>query len=144
MELDQVGDDGHERRPSTAALDRLPADVVEERVDRDHDVRRLAAQKLDQDLAHPLAEDGADDAEGEAGVAAVVNGTPGGPGALDERRVQPRQPADDARTFVDERVGSGYVRARLEQPDRLFQGGRRGAMAATGVGEEDQDPVVAG
>ena len=87
VEIDKVGDHGHQRLRTAALADRLVGDVVEKRVDRQDDIGVVLFQELRQHPAHRRPEDGADGGEGRPRVARVVNGTPRRAGTPDHRRI---------------------------------------------------------
>ena len=140
MEVDEVGDHGHQRTRAAAFADRLVGDVVEQRVDGEHDIGVVALEELGHDAPHRGSEHRADRREGRPGVARVVEGSPRGAGPADDRRVERRQPAHDGRALADEGVGHGHDAGRVEQLQRVGEGAGRGPMPAAGVAEKNEDP----
>jgi hypothetical protein len=138
MEVDEVGDHSHQPAGPAAARDGLVADLVQERMHRQDDVRIVLLDQLDDYLAHARPEDCADGGEGRLGVAAVIDGAPRGARALDHGRVQRGEAPHHRWALGDQRVGDHDLAGRVELLQRVGQRPRRGAMAAACVAEEDQ------
>lgn len=141
MELDQVGDDGDQAAPAASALDGLPGDVVEEGVDGEDQVRVVIAKGLVDDAANPTAEDAPDQRECGPVVEPVVDGAPDRRRPLDDRRVKAGQLTDQRGRGIkaEQRVEAGDPDLGIQLQERLLEGLGSGAVATTGVREQDQD-----
>src|ERR1700674_2134215 len=140
VKVDEVGDHGHQRAWPGAFSNRLVADVVQQRMDRQHDVGVMDFQQVGHCIAYAGAEDCADRGERRPGVAGVVDGAPGGSRPPDHRRVERRQSPDDGWALSDERVGHGDDAGRVEQLERVREGAGCRAVTAARIAEENQDP----
>src|SRR2546428_127597 len=114
--------------------------MVEQRMRGKDDVGVVLFHQVDDDVAHAPSERRTDGRKRGLVVARVIDRAPCDPRALNDGRVQRRQPAYHRRPLRDERVGDGDLAGRVELFECVGQRSCRRAMAAARIAEEDQNP----
>src|SRR6266704_3365183 len=140
VEIDEVGDDRHQRARAPALLNGLVRDLVQQRMHREDDVGVVLLDQLDDHVAHASSKHRADGGERRLRVARVIHGAPRYPRALDDRRVQSREASHHGRPLRDEWVGDRDLAGGVELFQGVGQCPRRRAVTSARIAEEDQDP----
>jgi hypothetical protein len=133
MHVDQVGHNGHQRSPAAVTPQDGRGDVVEQWVDREHDVRIGQPQLLTQDATQLVAEGGTQRREGWRRVGGVEDRTPSWRRALDDGGVERGDPAGDGGALADQRVEPDNKGARLDGSQRIVECPGRRVVAPTEV-----------